>query len=153
MTYYYFDPSRVNDDHALEDCEIFYADDTLCDELNGDNLYHNDYQPGWYYIAGMYGYLPDGDPSGPYDTELDALIAAREDWIPDNESDFESAIVVYAVRRSFGGGVLLVVDIHLFTPKKDAETIGYIVTWVDVSYYDVLAWLDVQPTKSVYIAL
>lgn len=61
MTFYYSDPSREDDDHALPNVETFVGDDGH-----------------WYCWACFPGCMPDGEPFGPYDTEAEALSAARE---------------------------------------------------------------------------
>lgn len=82
MSYHYTDESRESDDHALPDIEIFY-DDSDVPEWGGEpRNYDSDgdpIQPGWYYWSCFPGCMPDSDPMGPYDTEQDALDAARED--------------------------------------------------------------------------
>jgi hypothetical protein len=60
--------------------EVFYADAGLCSDLAGPQFATGvpaeeriTYQPGWYWWAGFPGCLPDGDPSGPFETEQEAL--------------------------------------------------------------------------------
>ena len=71
MTQAYFDPEREDDPHALPDCEVFYADDLVSED--GETL-----APGWYWWACFPGCLPDGEPSGPFDTEAEALADAQD---------------------------------------------------------------------------
>ena len=74
MSQQYFDPKRESDPHALPDCEVFYAS---ADELESDAP--GEYLPaGWYWWACFPGCLPDGDPSGPFETEAEALADARD---------------------------------------------------------------------------
>lgn len=79
MSHEYVDPTREDDPHALPDVEVFHlsdADVMVRDLRDGDGEFMG---AGWYYQYGMPGYMPDSDPSGPYDTEDEALAAARED--------------------------------------------------------------------------
>jgi len=80
MTYHYLDASRESDPHALPDVEVF-------DEYKGRGRFldPNDPRPpmwwdgkGFYYAPGSPGCLWDSDPVGPYDSESEALTAARE---------------------------------------------------------------------------
>ena len=85
MSYVYSDPSRESETYSLPNVEIFYLDATEAHEWNRDA--DPDYEPGatgvygegWYYRFGFPGYMPDGDPCGPYDSEADAVEAAREE--------------------------------------------------------------------------
>ena len=84
MAYYYIDQSRDSDPHALADVEIFQTDEN--GYLDGEPfvLPHEPGEPaegvalGWFYAYGMPGYLYDSEPVGPFDTEAEALAAARE---------------------------------------------------------------------------
>lgn len=67
MAYHYTDASRESDPHALPDVDVFY----------GKRLTETD-PVGWHYAFGNPGCLDDSDPCGPYDTEAEALAAARE---------------------------------------------------------------------------
>ena len=95
MSYYYTDQSREQDPHALPDVEVFeacaldcencgeatvqypitrtgYLDCPHCAEIGiTDN-------PRWFYAFGFPGCLWDSDPVGPFETEAEALKAARE---------------------------------------------------------------------------
>ena len=74
MSQQYFDPKRESDPHALPDCEVFYADaGELGEDGDGDPRL-----AGWYWWACFPGCLPDSDPSGPFETEADALANARD---------------------------------------------------------------------------
>lgn len=68
----YSDIERENDPHALPDIEIFYNPNyyPLTDE--------EPYAVGWYWRYCTPGYMPDGKPSGPFDTEEEAIADARE---------------------------------------------------------------------------
>ncbi len=79
MTQTYFDPDRIDEPYALPDCEIFYMEDSEARETLGDDIDNDQAYSGWYWWACFPGCLPNGDPSGPYDTYLDALIDARQD--------------------------------------------------------------------------
>lgn len=75
MPYEYSDPTRASEPHALPNVEVFWDDDD-----NGRNFDSEGepVAPGWYYAFGFPGCLWDGEPSGPYATEAEALAAARE---------------------------------------------------------------------------
>ena len=80
MTYYYSDPSRETDPHALPDVEVFEIDDPdYCDnpDEGGEPAYKFS-GPGWYYWFCFPGCLPDGEPIGPYETEELAVADMRE---------------------------------------------------------------------------
>ena len=72
MTYYYSDPSRENNPHALPDVEVFYRTDAACkaDGWEGGE--------GWYWWFCFPGCLPDGEAVGSFETEADALADMRE---------------------------------------------------------------------------
>ena len=71
MPYFYSDPTRESDPHAQPNVEVFdsfeYEDSTI--EWNVGE--------GWYYAFGFPGCLWDGEPVGPFNTEEEALEAAR----------------------------------------------------------------------------
>jgi hypothetical protein len=71
MSQFYFDPTRATDPHALPDGEAFYADDLTNEE--GEPL-----EAGWYWWTRFPGCMPDGEPSGPFATEADAIADAQE---------------------------------------------------------------------------
>jgi hypothetical protein len=66
---FYFDPERESDAHALPDGEVFYVD--------GPNYEALQLEAGWYWWACFPGCLPDGEPSGPFDTMQEAIDDAR----------------------------------------------------------------------------
>ena len=71
----YSDTTRENDPHALPDVEVFHVPDDYNPETeDGEPL-----PSGWYYWACLPGCLPDSDPSGPFDTEDEALAAAQDE--------------------------------------------------------------------------
>jgi hypothetical protein len=99
MPYYHADASRESDAHALPDIEIFYdrvqysrccqtpthvgseaSDCPSCEAPASWDPIDDPEMHGWrYWFAfGMPGCLWDSDPSGPYDSENQALGAARE---------------------------------------------------------------------------
>lgn len=85
MAYHYSNPKRADDPHALPDVEVFYVSkgdlaDTGFDPENGPS------EPGWYWWACFPGCMPDGDASGPFDTE-DAALADARDGVDDDEGD------------------------------------------------------------------
>ena len=78
MTQVYSDSSREDDAYALPDCEVFYrtlAENTEFETLDGDG---EPMPAGWYWWSCFPGCMPDGDPSGPYDTEAEAIAAAQD---------------------------------------------------------------------------
>lgn len=74
MTMNYSDPLRASDEHSLPDIETFRVpDDYQPEGDDGEPL-----PDGWYWWACLPGCLPDGEPSGPFDTEEEALDDARD---------------------------------------------------------------------------
>ena len=73
----YSDPKRENEATALPDIEVWQHTTFEGDESNhpADNGPDCD---GWYWQACFPGCLPDSDPSGPFETEAEALADARE---------------------------------------------------------------------------
>lgn len=103
MAQHYSDPSRESDPHALPDVETFkaypheclgcgevsplapdyygvlYPNETTCPHcLKVAGFYRTSVEPRWYWWACFPGCLPDSEPSGPFDTEAEALADARE---------------------------------------------------------------------------
>ena len=90
MGYEYTDSSRESNAHSLPDVETFYVGTTnflreplnchICNDWAAEEQTPHSKHIGWYY-ANLDGGLDcwSGDPSGPYDTEAEALAAARED--------------------------------------------------------------------------
>lgn len=87
MGYFYSDPKREGDPHALPNVEIFDA--TQCEEcgaidpethFGGDSPYcpHSETRRGFFYQFGFPGCIPDGEPCGPFASEAEALADARE---------------------------------------------------------------------------
>jgi hypothetical protein len=70
MTQTYFEPDREADPYALPDLEIFYLVHGELSEPWADD-------GGWFWWACLPGCLPDSDPSGPFQTEREALDDAR----------------------------------------------------------------------------
>jgi hypothetical protein len=70
----YFDESRREDRYALSDCEVFYHDGSA-DMVNEDG---ESLPAGWYWWACFPGCLPDGAPSGPFDSAEDAEADAQD---------------------------------------------------------------------------
>jgi len=94
MTYFYLDASREGDPDALTDVEVFgpeaYGE---CDECTSGAMYNPDCTDcdccrdgriqqtddiGYFYAYGSPGCLWESDPVGPFDSEAEALKAARE---------------------------------------------------------------------------
>ena len=96
MAYHYSDPKRESDPHALPNVEVFRgilrtctdcgAEQLADDSVIGDDAFpdcecdesHINSSPGWFWQACFPGCLPDGEPNGPFDSEAEALAAARE---------------------------------------------------------------------------
>lgn len=72
MTQAYSDPKRANDPHALPDIEVFYMTRGEA-RTNGWTA-----GAGWYWWACFPGCMPDGDATGPFKTEAEALEDAQE---------------------------------------------------------------------------
>jgi hypothetical protein len=78
--YFYSNPERAADPHAIPNAEVFYIDDQtaklsrersdLSDELN---------EPGWYYWPCFPGCLPDGPANGPYNSDTAAIDACQNE--------------------------------------------------------------------------
>lgn len=64
----YSDPTRADDPHTLPDVEVFY-----------DRGYHPLNGAGYYYCFCFPGCLPDSDPIGPFNTEVEAIAAAQQE--------------------------------------------------------------------------
>lgn len=84
MSQHYSDPEREDDTYALPDIETFEIDGK--GYRNGEPfvLPHEPgdaamglAEPGWYYWYCFPGCMPDSDPTGPFDTEEEALEDAR----------------------------------------------------------------------------
>lgn len=74
----YYDETRRENEHALPDLEVFYMSaPELADAewVDGDG---DAKEPGWYYWTCFPGCLPDSNPVGPFVTEEEALVSARE---------------------------------------------------------------------------
>lgn len=81
----YSNPKRATDAHALPDVEVFYVDTRgYC----GNTPFVLPHEPGeqamglvdsgWYWWTCFPGCLPDSEPSGPFDTEAEALADAQD---------------------------------------------------------------------------
>jgi hypothetical protein len=87
MSYYYTDQSRETEPNALPDVEVLLISANDSDFIDarmesaiddgGDPMATIEYVGHWY-AHGSPGCLWDSDPSGPFDTEAEALSAARE---------------------------------------------------------------------------
>lgn len=73
MSYYYSEPHRESDPHALPDVQILHSSDMPETFLSQDGG-----EPGFYFWFCFPGCLPDSDPFGPFDSAEAALHAARE---------------------------------------------------------------------------
>jgi len=83
MTQAYSDPAREGDPYALPNVEVFYMSTKEIESYGKDSVwFHADDgncydDEGWYWWSCFPGCLPDGDASGPFDTEADALADAQ----------------------------------------------------------------------------
>ena len=72
MPQHYSSSERATDPHALPDIEVFYVANDRHTDDDGVPL-----EPGWYWWSCFPGCLPDSEPTGPFDTEMRALLDAR----------------------------------------------------------------------------
>jgi hypothetical protein len=72
MSQAYSNPKRASDPYALPDLEVFWADDLTCEETGEPR------EAGYYWWPCFPGCLPDGEASGPFETEEEALADARK---------------------------------------------------------------------------
>lgn len=85
MAYHYSDPSRESDPHALPDVETFQTDEDgyldgkpfVLPHKPGGTAYG--VRLGWFYVFVTPLESWDSEPVGPYDSETEALAAAREE--------------------------------------------------------------------------
>lgn len=83
MAYHYSDESREKTFTSLPDVEVFYQseENNTADYFasNGVGIDPSPIPVGWNYAFGFPGCLWDSDPVGPFDSEAEALAAAREE--------------------------------------------------------------------------
>jgi len=70
MAYYYLDPERATEPHALPNVEVFYQLALLGEPPRWAG-------EGWYWWICSPGCLPDSDPTGPFSTEEAAVADAQ----------------------------------------------------------------------------
>ena len=74
MTSEYSDPTREENPYALPNIEVFQVPEDYQPETDdGTPL-----EPGWYWWSCLPGCLPDSEPTGPFDSEQEALEDARD---------------------------------------------------------------------------
>ena len=79
MGYHYSDPKRADDPHALPNIEVWHeGPGRIHREGPGDDSDGEEHEGGWFYAFGFPGCLHDGEPSGPFASEEEALADARE---------------------------------------------------------------------------
>jgi hypothetical protein len=91
MSMIYSDPTRETEPAALPNVETFYQEGFHCDNCDTDAFDGDecmcDEAPeegesstisGWYWQAGFPGCLPDGEPTGPFETEAEAIADAQD---------------------------------------------------------------------------
>ena len=71
MAYVYSRPDEDASEFGMPNIEVFYAQ-------KGEYLIDDEHavKAGWYWWACFPGCMPDGDPSGPFRTEEDAIADA-----------------------------------------------------------------------------
>lgn len=85
MAMHHSDPKRETKPTSLPNVEVFYVyAGTVGYDEHGNRVEVDErtaeFAPeGWYYWRSFPGCLPDGEPMGPYETEAEALAAAREE--------------------------------------------------------------------------
>jgi hypothetical protein len=87
MAQHYSDPRRASEPHALPDLEVFYhrkGEPIEPEEHTDDDGGESDLETGWFWWFCFPGCLPDSDPTGPFETEAEALADAR-DGLSDEE--------------------------------------------------------------------
>jgi hypothetical protein len=73
MPQHYSDPERETEAYSLPDIEVFEVPfDYEPETEEGEPL-----EPGWYWWSCFPGCLPDGEPSGPFASEEEALADAQ----------------------------------------------------------------------------
>jgi hypothetical protein len=79
MTQAYSDKTREAEPFALPDVEVFYR--SKLDVWHNVHNFGDDArisEVGWYWWTCFPGCLPDSEPSGPFDTEAEALADAQD---------------------------------------------------------------------------
>ena len=74
MTQEYSDPTREEDPFALPDIEVFQVPEDYQPETEDGTA-----EPGWYWWSCFPGCLPDSEPTGPFNTEQEAIDNAQSD--------------------------------------------------------------------------
>ena len=85
MTQAYSNPKRASDPHALPDVEVFWNAPGCASIILDDGTAA---ETGWYWWSCFPGCMPDGEPSGPFATQAEALADAR-DGCDDDDDDME----------------------------------------------------------------
>lgn len=84
MAQVYSDPKRAGEATALPDVEVFEVTDQQASrsrraqEAGADADMYGPDEPGWYWWSCFPGCLPDGEPTGPFETEAEAIADAQE---------------------------------------------------------------------------
>ena len=73
MSHEYSDPTREENPYALPNIEVFQVAEDYQPETEDGEL-----EPGWYWWSCLPGCLPDSEPTGPFDSEQEALEDARD---------------------------------------------------------------------------
>lgn len=125
---YFSDPERANELHSLTDIETFYVSENELEEYDVSDL-------GWYWWTCLPGCLPDSEPIGPFETELDAIIDVRQDLEWD---DIRPYLTSYAITHNGN----LRADYILNACKPTDHVIAIVMSYDDISPDQVLDWYN-----------
>lgn len=79
MAYHYVDPSKENDDWTLPNINTWKESAREKDEETDNDWYVRWYGgEGWYFAFGFPGCMNDSEPTGPFETEEEAVEYARD---------------------------------------------------------------------------
>ena len=137
-------PKRAEESHSLPDIETFYVDENELEEFDVSNS-------GWYWWSCLPGCMPDSDPNGPHESELDAINEARENLSWD---DIKDHLQAYAITKQYMSSDYDVVSLIDALKPSGASIVAIVVTWQDIDDQLILEWFKThQPCgKLVYTA-
>jgi hypothetical protein len=81
MAYFYTDPERESVPHTLPNAEVFHADaGELAEWFEGDDgAADEEIAPAGFYVWSCFpGCMPDSEPTGPFETEAEAVAYWRD---------------------------------------------------------------------------
>lgn len=141
---YFSNPKRAEESHSLPDIETLYVNENELEEFDVSG-------PGWYWQPGLPGCMPDSDPNGPHESELDAINEAREhlEW-----DDIKNHLQAYAITKQYMSSDYDVVSLIDALKPSGASIVAIVVTWQDIDDQIILEWFKThQPRgKLVYTA-